>query len=100
MQLLKDQKFEELCEALNRRMKLDVAYWVCAFSVTWNTWNIGRNAAGVVVGTWDVGRAIAEDCSWCESAVTDPSILLMILKIEAALCQRHPISPGLTSLTS
>lgn len=33
MQLLKDQKFEELCEALNRRMKLDVAYWVCAFSV-------------------------------------------------------------------
>ena len=47
MQLLKDQKFEELCEALNRGMKLDVAYWVCAFSVTWNPWNIGWNDAGV-----------------------------------------------------
>lgn len=33
MQMLKDHRFGELCEALNRQMKLDVAYWVCAFSV-------------------------------------------------------------------
>ena len=56
MQLLKDRKFDELCEALNRQMKLDVAYWVCAFSVTWNRRNIAKLGLGTC---WDVGRTIS-----------------------------------------
>ena len=30
--LLKQRNFEELCKSLNHQMKLDVAYWICAFS--------------------------------------------------------------------
>ena len=51
-----------------------------------------NDTIGVVIGTWDA-------CSWCESTVAGPMTLHMILKIEAALCQRHTISADLTSLT-
>lgn len=32
--MLQQRRFEDLCAALERYGKLDVAYWVCAFSAT------------------------------------------------------------------